>query len=520
MRWACRGAAAARAARRSALLQARQGGRPEAALQTPRAARAEPAGWQVQASCQVRQMPQRQGGQPMRLRLAAASIQSHPCARRTGWREAGQQTRAAVGMAPAQLRAQQPTWAGGTADWAVQRTSREAGAPAALQTGSWARTCGRTRWAPTTRRCGRTWSCPRRCRGRLRRRACPRASCSRVRPGLALRLPHCVCYGGRALLASWAKCCASNAGQDIRRACFQPSPNPSMQASPSRACPCCAGTQKTLRMWLSAGAGAGDRARGGGAGAGAPGSQPSSQPACGGAAGAQPPDAASPAAPAGPLLTADLQQRGIAATGAAAARSETQAGPAAAAAPASPKPRALGVAPRGGRAAGRQGTVQAKAGRQSSMRAFLLAPGLPAPACIGAQRSASAGGAGGLAEGGAEPARTAEAARGAAEARVPAAGAPAAAGAAQGSAGPGPSARQGSGSQPGADPAPSAVGRAQAAAAWRSIHQRMQPPLCAGHGEPSVIRQVKKAGPNKGARAPPRLSVREACRRRVCCSVG
>jgi len=207
----------------------------------------------------------------------------------------------------------------------------------------------------------------------------------------------------------------------------------------------------------------------------------------------------------------------MAATGAAAARSETQAGPAAAAAPASPKPRAPDAAPRAGRpagkAAGKQGPAQAKAGRQSSMRAFLLTPALPAPACVGAERSA--GGAGGLADRGAEPARAAEAAGGAAEARLPAAGALAAAGAAHGGAGPGPSTRQSSGSHPGADPAPSAVGRAQAAAAWRSIHQRMQPPLCAGHGEPSVIRQVKKAGPNKGARAPPRRSVRDVCQRGV-----
>ncbi|KAK9827629.1 hypothetical protein WJX81_000675 [Elliptochloris bilobata] len=42
-----------------------------------------------------------------------------------------------------------------------------------------------------------------------------------------------------------------------------------------------------------------------------------------------------------------------------------------------------------------------------------------------------------------------------------------------------------------------AMGRAEAAAAWRSIQQRMKPPTCAGHGEPCVIRQVKKAGANK-----------------------
>ena len=39
---------------------------------------------------------------------------------------------------------------------------------------------------------------------------------------------------------------------------------------------------------------------------------------------------------------------------------------------------------------------------------------------------------------------------------------------------------------------------ASAKAAWKQIQQRMKPPLCKGHGEPSVIRQVKKGGPNQG----------------------
>jgi hypothetical protein len=30
----------------------------------------------------------------------------------------------------------------------------------------------------------------------------------------------------------------------------------------------------------------------------------------------------------------------------------------------------------------------------------------------------------------------------------------------------------------------------------------MKPPLCKGHGEPSVIRQVKKGGPNQGEDIP------------------
>lgn len=43
------------------------------------------------------------------------------------------------------------------------------------------------------------------------------------------------------------------------------------------------------------------------------------------------------------------------------------------------------------------------------------------------------------------------------------------------------------------------VDRATAAAAWQQIHQKMKPPKCAGHKEDCVIREVKKAGPNKGA---------------------
>ena len=38
-----------------------------------------------------------------------------------------------------------------------------------------------------------------------------------------------------------------------------------------------------------------------------------------------------------------------------------------------------------------------------------------------------------------------------------------------------------------------------AKAAWAQIQQRMKPPLCKGHNEPCVIRQVKKGGPNQGA---------------------
>jgi hypothetical protein len=37
-----------------------------------------------------------------------------------------------------------------------------------------------------------------------------------------------------------------------------------------------------------------------------------------------------------------------------------------------------------------------------------------------------------------------------------------------------------------------------AKAVWREIQERMKPPLCKGHSEPCVIRQVKKGGPNQG----------------------
>ena len=42
------------------------------------------------------------------------------------------------------------------------------------------------------------------------------------------------------------------------------------------------------------------------------------------------------------------------------------------------------------------------------------------------------------------------------------------------------------------------VDHATAAAAWRQIKQKMQPPKCPGHNENCVIREVKKPGPNKG----------------------
>ena len=43
--------------------------------------------------------------------------------------------------------------------------------------------------------------------------------------------------------------------------------------------------------------------------------------------------------------------------------------------------------------------------------------------------------------------------------------------------------------------------KASAKAAWAHIQQRMKPPLCKGHSEPCVIRQVKKGGPNQGKAA-------------------
>lgn len=40
--------------------------------------------------------------------------------------------------------------------------------------------------------------------------------------------------------------------------------------------------------------------------------------------------------------------------------------------------------------------------------------------------------------------------------------------------------------------------RTAAKAVWKEIQERMKPPLCKGHAEPCVIRQVKKGGPNQG----------------------
>lgn len=35
---------------------------------------------------------------------------------------------------------------------------------------------------------------------------------------------------------------------------------------------------------------------------------------------------------------------------------------------------------------------------------------------------------------------------------------------------------------------------------WKSLFEKLKPPLCNGHGESCVIREVKKNGPNKGRR--------------------
>ncbi|GIL56754.1 hypothetical protein Vafri_12059 [Volvox africanus] len=43
-----------------------------------------------------------------------------------------------------------------------------------------------------------------------------------------------------------------------------------------------------------------------------------------------------------------------------------------------------------------------------------------------------------------------------------------------------------------------AAGRTQAVLAWRQIQHQMKPPRCNGHGEPCVIRTVKKRGDNNG----------------------
>jgi hypothetical protein len=42
------------------------------------------------------------------------------------------------------------------------------------------------------------------------------------------------------------------------------------------------------------------------------------------------------------------------------------------------------------------------------------------------------------------------------------------------------------------------LGAVEAAARWRSIHEKMKPPVCKGHREPCAVRTVKKAGENQG----------------------
>lgn len=151
----------------------------------------------------------------------------------------------------------------------------------------------------------------------------------------------------------------------------------------------------------------------------------------------------------------------------------------------------------------RAGSVAARAGGgQRSMRAFLAAPA-PAPAC-----SAAPVGAAPAADAAAAGLATAETREGGTELANGAAAEPLGSSQVGGKAAGG-SGELGAGCN--ADPAMSAqnpglspkgsgaVGRTEAAAAWRSIQQKMKPPKCAGHGEACVIRQVKKAGPNKGA---------------------
>ena len=70
---------------------------------------------------------------------------------------------------------------------------------------------------------------------------------------------------------------------------------------------------------------------------------------------------------------------------------------------------------------------------------------------------------------------------------------------------------------------------ASAKAAWAQIQQRMKPPLCKGHSEPCVIRQVKKGGPNQGKPATlcmlghmllPCSCLRAGTRSPCCCASG
>ena len=268
-----------------------------------------------------------------------------------------------------------------------------------------------------------------------------------------------------------------------------------------------AGTQGTLRSWLTAGAAAAKARPCGGAGARAAtaaalaagacaqqSSQPEERAACGAASAAGPQAcAAEPAQSAGaggPGGPPEAQRSGWQA-----GRRLSSKGP-----------------------GKRKGTMGA-AGGQRSMRAFLAAPKQAPPASgagatqTGSMAAAAAGPGepcedrcgGGLAipalgSGGGASLGCLQASPGGSQASTGAL----AGGRAMGGAGPGLNPGMGAGPNPGLSPRctsgqAGAVGRAEAAAAWRNIQQRMQPPLCAGHGEPCVIRQVKKAGPNKGA---------------------
>ena len=292
------------------------------------------------------------------------------------------------------------------------------------------------------------------------------------------------------------------------------------------------GTQGTLRSWLAAGTAAAK-----------------AKPCSG--AGARAVPAAEPEAPACAQQSAQPEQRaafsaaGAAESVACVAEPALSAGaggrgrPAEAQRPASKAGRGVllrgqnpllqGHKPcSGAPGAGKRKGVPGAAGGQRSMRAFLAAPKQAPPAAPEAGPTASGAAAvqaGSIAAGAAGPdSRSADSAGAAALALGNGGGAShgclqASPCGSQAFAGAAASARGASGAGAGPNPGLSprcnpgqagAVGRAEAAAAWRSIQQRMQPPLCAGHGEPCVIRQVKKAGPNKGAQASPSCARQQA----------
>lgn len=262
----------------------------------------------------------------------------------------------------------------------------------------------------------------------------------------------------------------------------------------------CAGTQSTLRSWLTAaaavarGTAQGSAAASAGAAASAAAAQSCPRAACSAASAPAPQLRGAVSCPGGsagdPQLASQPSEPSV---------SQAKGGSAAA-----PPGAARAGAQRGLKRCrpGQQPPRPNRAGSgQRSMRGFLTAPATPLPA-----------GGGAAARGGPAPADVAAANGPAAEACEPGAEKPAlaaaadlpqcllpAAEAAVGDGGASISSSPNPSSNPSTNPSlPAMVGRAEAAAAWRSIRQKMKPPTCSGHGEACVIRQVKKAGLNKG----------------------